>query len=201
MLFSDPYETLGHIYHGEYSDFTATMQEQPFPFTNIYTSQDGFIARQIQGNDRKRRLLTWELSRNLHSFVTIPLSVLISPHQFRDELLYQDTDIWPQFAHGERFAQHLAERGLEDSRVLDLNMLLFVLIAVVSRHRTLAGFAGVKGPFYIKANIENVWRAIPFLDIEEYLTHVNTFDVPVIQDSDLTAPYGALPGGSLPHSS
>ena len=73
---------------------------------------------------------------------------------------------------------------------LGLNLLLSLVGAIVSRHRRIVGQANVRGPFYIKARIENVWRAIPFVDIDEYMAHVKRFDFPVVQASDLMVPTG-----------
>ena len=48
----------------------------------------------------------------------------------------------------------------------------------------------MRGPFYIKARIENVWRTIPFVDLSEYMAHVEKFDFPIVQASDLVVPTG-----------
>ena len=35
-----------------------------------------------------------------------------------------------------------------------------------------------------------MWRTIPFVDLSEYMTHVEEFDFPVVQASDLMVPTG-----------
>ena len=188
-ILSDPYQTLGHRYKGTYSEFCAIMQGGSIPFDNIYTASDGFIARQVGTNARYNRLLTWEFSRDCNSFITIPIPTLQSEEL--DTILASNRgDVRRDYSIGARFKSMLVSKGLEDSSILNLNLLLPLVSVAVSRHRTIVGQAGVRGPFYVKACIENVWRSIPFIDLKEYVDHVEEFDFPVVQDSDLTVPPG-----------
>ena len=191
-ILSDPYQTLGHWYQGTYSEFCNTMGGVSIPFDNIYTANDGFIARQVAMNNRYDRLLTWEFSRNCNSFVTIPIPIL--PLQNSDVILANHEEAgWELYSIGLEFRSSLVSNGLEECRILNLNLLLPLIAVIISRHRRIVARANVKGPFYIKARIENVWRAIPFVDLSEYMTHVEQFDFPVVQASDLMVP----PGTSL----
>lgn len=189
-ILSDPYETLGHWYEGTYSDFTDIMTGSIIPFDNIYTAPDGFIARQARTNDRYHRLLTWEFSRNCNSFVTIPISVLPS---IASDIMDPVTNLnakWAHYSIGAEFRAALAFNGLEDARILNLNLLLSLIGVIIARHRTIVGQANIKGPFFIKARIENVWRTIPFIDVKDYLAHVKRYDFPVVQDSAMIVPLG-----------
>ena len=188
-ILSDPYQTLGHWYQGTYSDFCATMSGASIPFDNIYTAPNGFIARQVAMNDRYKRLLTWEFSRNCDSFVTIPIPTL--PLLDSDAIYANDVEaVWEPYSIGVQFRSSLVSKGLEESRILNLNLLLPLVGVIVSRHRRIVGQANVRGPFYIKARIENVWRAVPFIDLSEYMTHIDRFDFPVMQASDMMVPIG-----------
>ena len=195
-LCSDPFQVLGHRYGGSFTDFSTAMRAPPLPFDNIYTSQDGFVARQVRGNERHKRLFTWEFSRTCNSFVTLPLSTLKVPLSDPDGSFYNSGE-WSQYHHGERFASLLAQKDLRFARVLNLNLVVAVIGGIIARHRSLAGLAGVRGPFYVKTKIENTWRVIPFIDTSEYISHIEAFDVPVVQDSNLTAPLGGWPEGFI----
>ena len=188
-ILSDPYQTLGHWYQGAYSEFCATISGGSIPFDNIFTAPNGFIARQVAMNDRYNRLFTWEFSRNCNSFVTIPIPIL--PLQTSDSTLTNDVETsWEPYSIGVEFRSSLVSKGLGASRILNLNLVLALVGGVFSQHRRIVGQANVRGPFYIKARIENVWRAIPFVDLSEYMTHVEKFDFPVVQASDLMVPAG-----------
>lgn len=188
-IFSDPYQTLGHWYQGTYSDFCATMKGGHIPFDNIYAAADGFIARQATTNNRSNRLFTWEFSRNCNSYVTIPIPTL--PLYDADEYLLDGlVDIWKSYGIGEDFRARLVSKGLASSRVLNLSILLPLIGMIVSRHRKIVRRANIRGPFYIKARMQNVWRTIPFIDLSEYMDHVQKFDFPVVQSSDMTVPTG-----------
>ena len=196
VLSSDPFQVLGHFYSGSFSAFSKVMQGEPLPFDNFYTSQNGLVARQALRNKRYNRIFTWEFSRTCNSFVTLPIPALRVPNA-HSGISPPNFDDWSEYTYGKTFAISLDDRNLEACRVLNLNILLHVLAGVIARHRTLAGYAGVKGPFYIKAMIDNIWRTVPFIDTEEYISHIGAFDVPVVQDSDLTAPSGRWPEGFI----
>ena len=189
-VMSDPYETLGYRYRGTYSDFCNVMAEKMFPFDNVYTSPDGFVARQAKSNDRYHRLLTWEFSRNCNSFITIPISTLSASHSdgMSSKALANQ---WKPYSIGLEFMKSISSKGLERSRILNLNMLLLLCFATISRHRIIVGQANLRGPFYIKARLENVWRTIPFIDLDKYMVHVNQYDIPVVQASDMVVPPGS----------
>ena len=195
-LCSDPFQVLGHWYSGSFMQFATVMKGAPLPFDNIYTSQDGFVARQTFGNERHKRLFTWEFSRTCNSFVTVPLSTLqVPPTRFDGSFYYLDE--WSQYDNGEDFVSRLASKDLRFTRILNLNMLVTLIGGIIARHCSLADLERIKGPFYIKARIENAWRVLPFLDVSEYVSHIETFGFPVVQDSNMTAPLGDWPEGFI----
>ena len=197
VLCSDPFRIFGHWYGGSFTDFRTAMETKPLPFDNIYTSQEGFVARQVRRNERHKRLFTWEFSRRCNSFVTLPLRRMEAPSIDPDGSLY-DLGEWSHYVQGERFISLLARKDLLSFvRVLNLNMVVTLTEGIIARHRALAEGAGVRGPFYLKAIIENTWRVVPFVDSSEYVSHIEAFDVPVVQDSDLTAPSGDWPEGFI----
>ena len=69
-------KVMGHWYDGNLTDFSKVMREQSLPLDNIFSKSDGYVARQTAYNDPRNRVLTWEFSRQCHSFVTLPIPVL-----------------------------------------------------------------------------------------------------------------------------
>lgn len=185
ILCSDPFQMLGHRFRGSFTEFSDAMDKPPIPFDNVYASQDGFVARQVFGGERYNRIFTWEFSRTCNSFVTCPIPML------------RNFEEWLEYDHGEKFASLIAERELHAARVLNLNIVVNLVGATVARHCSLARMANVNGPFYFKAKLENTWRVIPFIDTSEYISHVETYDIPIVQDSHLTAPIGGWPEGFI----
>ena len=171
-ILSDPYEVMGHRYSGHFSDFAEAMSGQSLPFDNVFSMSDGFIARQQIGNDPYHRLFTWHFSRNCHSFITFPFPVL-SP--------VGTNSIWEEYSIGEEFISKINGAELLSARILDLNLMLDLIGAVVRRHQILVGKSGIKGPFYLKAHVENVWRTVPFVDHSSYSRHISEFGLPIVQ--------------------
>ena len=195
-LCSDPFKVLGHWFGGTFAEFSRAMREPLLPFDNIYTAQNGFVARQSNGNNRRNRLFTWEFSRTCDSFVTLPVQSFEVPSLVTIEKM-QDLGVWTTFQHGEDFVSRLAFDDLGYSRVLHLAILAVAINGIVARHRSLAALAGIHGPFFLKARVENAWRVVPFLDTAEFMAHIGNFDIPVVQDSNLEVPWGGWPEGYI----
>lgn len=179
-IFSDPYETMGHWYSGNMHEFIEIMQRGNIPFDNIYPSSEGFIARQTTKNNPYLRVFTWEFSRKCHSLVTFPINVIDRQNSHPAPLGH--------------FLSRVDTSGLESARVLDLSMVMSGALNVMLRHRRLARQANVNGPFYVKIYIENVWRTIPFVDLERFSQNTADYGFPLVQDSDVVVPRA---GGSL----
>ena len=152
-VMSDPYEVMGHWYEGEFEDFCSTMKGGALPFDNIFSMSNGYVARQVNKTNPHRRGFTWHFSRPCHSFVTLPIS-----HSRVDA----SNPVWMGYRFGGNFIAKLQQADIAYVRILDLNQVVLALEAIMRRHRTLAGRANVTGPFYLKAHIENVWRAYTF---------------------------------------
>ena len=180
-ILSDPFEVMGHWYVGNFADFANVMKGKLIPFDNIFSISDGYIARQTTHNDPYTRTLTWEFSRHCHSYVTFPIPVLST----------QDSkSVWGKYSTGQEFIATFTHRSLMGVRILDLNQLLDACDAIIRRHRILVNQANVRGPFYVKAYVENVWRTIPFLDLPAFLSSISAFGLPIVQDHDILVPSG-----------
>ena len=180
-ILSDPYEVLGHNYVGRISDFANSIRGANIPFDNIFSASDGYIARQVSTNSAYGRVFTWHFSRRCHSFISFPIPMLSSAIE---------ASIWNEYDHGRAFISKISEAGLTSARILDLNIIMDLLLVVVKRHRIVAGQAGINGPFYLKANIENVWRTVPFIDHSTFQKHFSTFGLPLNQETEMTVPDG-----------
>lgn len=178
---SDPYETLGHRYSAEFSEFSELMRQDNLPFDNIYSKSGGYIARQTMNYDPYYRVFTWEFSRHCHSFITIPVPLLQSGVFDPDR---------PAASIYEPFNSKIIEKKLKTSRILNLNFTFVTLWAIIRRHRRLVWQANVKGPFYVKAYLENIWRTVPFIDLPAFLDHISEYGFPIVQDTDVLVPNG-----------
>jgi hypothetical protein len=180
-IVSDLYEMKGHWYSEGFPEFVAQMREKPIPFDNLFTHAQGFVARQVAGNKPNFRLLTWEFCRNCDSFVTMPLNAYDNPLRFTD------------YVTGRDFAQEVLSADLSGVRFLDLNIIYAAVSGIIGRHRSLAEKAGVMGPFFVKAHLQNVWRIVPFIDIASFITHVRNHGIPVVQVEHELVPFGIDP--------
>ena len=137
---SDPFRVLGHSYSGSFMDFSEAMRKPALPFDNIYSSQEGFVARQSKsaGMERTRRQFTWEFSRTCNSFVTLPMTSLEVPDPDLVDSI-RDFGKWARFEHGLQFVSRLSDEGFRWSRVLDMSILVVMICNIVARHPLSSG--------------------------------------------------------------
>ena len=162
-------------------------QETDIPslvFDTVYPTTSGFIARQLEGNDPYNYGLTWKIRRNLSCEFVLPLSLYTTNHlnNLIGELAgYKYVNI---------FIEILKAQGHTQPQIVDLNSMLHTLIAIVSKYRRLLKLVDADGRFYFKARLLNVWRILPFIDIETVLDEFKEYGLPMILDSKVTIPIG-----------
>lgn len=187
-ILSDPYATLGHRYTASFSDFSGMMKKGFLPFDNVYATLDGFVARQVKGNDRNLRLFTWEFLRDGHSFVTVPMSRLTcSPSEWTTGTDGQ-IGLLSRGETAREFCEVVHRYGLSDCPILDLTTFADLVLAIFRRHRTIVSQTNKGGPLHTNARIANVWRTIPYLDLPEYIEHVKMYDIPLVQWNEFELP-------------
>ena len=190
-ILTDPYGVSGLRYKGTFSDFSGDMMSGLLPFDNIFSAPHGFTARQTTGNNFSNRLFTWEFSRNGNSFVTIPLQLLSLGQPANSYNSNTLSHPWSGFSNFGEFLQIASQSNLSNLRVLNMNIVVTLLMSIVRRHHTILRSSELRGPFFMKARIENVWRSIPFIDLPEYIEHVKAFGLPIVQDDGFLVPPGS----------
>ena len=168
-----------------------TSTEEAFssvPFDAVYTTAEGFIARQVKNNDPHNYTLTWKMRWDLSCDIVIPLP-LYAINPFDRPFLDLDG-----YDHSVSFINILREQGYTRPRIADLNFMMVLLISSVSKYRRLLKLANAKGEFYFKARVLNAWRILPFIDVEKVLGEFKVHGMPMIMDSTITVPIGDTPG-------
>ena len=157
------------------------------PLNSIYTSHNGYIARQANGNDPHNLGLTWRFRESLVSDVLVPLNFynVDSPYALGEHL--------GGYEQAERFVRILEASNYAAPRVVDLNLLFNLLIGLVETQRRLLAEAKWTKPYFIKAKLLNVWRTIPFLDVDHIIEGFEADGLPVCLDKIVTTPPGSDP--------
>ena len=161
------------------------------PYDTVYTTAEGFLARQVSANDPGTLALTWRMSRDLIGDVIIPLP-------YRHAHNPSDLRPWLRgYAHSSKFIDLLQSAGYTTVKVADLNLLMNILIATASKYRRLLCTAGVGGQYYSKARVLNAWRLCPFVDVESALDRFATHGIPMLMNDTVSMPAGDDPDSFL----
>lgn len=167
-----------------------TSQEMGSPslaFDTVYPTTSGFIARQLEGNDPHNYGLTWRMRRNLSCDIVLPLQ-LYTPHRLNNLI-----SEWDGYKYVDIFTKILKAQGHTQPQIADLNFMLHILIAIVSKYRRLLKLVDEDAQFYFKARLLNVGRIVPFIDIETILEEFKKYGLPMVLDSIVTLPVGDDP--------
>ena len=157
------------------------------PFDTFTQVGRELIARQVGGNDPHNYVLTWRLKRDLSCEIVLPL-----PCYRRDNPLELAQDL-DGYDHSDRFISLLAKKGYGEPQIADLNFLMNVLRATLKQYRSLLKLAEAEGHFHFKVRALNVWRLLPFLDIETVMEAYEEHGLPILMDSIVTYPAGDDP--------
>ena len=156
-------------------------------FDTVYPMTSGFIARHQQGNDPYNYVLTWTIRRDLSCDIVFPLPQYTPKDA---DILYTEC---ADYKYVQTFIEILKEQGHTQPKIADLNYVMSVLISVVSKYRRLLKLADLDGRFHFKARWLNVWRLLPFIDIETVLSDFKEYGLPMSLDSNVTVPIGEGP--------
>ena len=113
---------------------------------------------------------------------------------FRDVNLVVLGELLHGYVHGDRFIEILRFDGHETLDVMDLNLLIFALMATVRKYRRLVRLSTASDQrLFLKARALNFWRVVSFIDVDEFIDDFERFGVPVAMNKNVTWPSGDAP--------
>lgn len=156
-------------------------------FDTVHRISQGFMARQTTGIDPFHLGLSMRLHGSFDCEVMIPLKIYqrTKPEHLRQHL--------HEYQFGTRFINLLKAREFQKVRVIDLNITMNVLTAIVVKYRRLLNLSGADNDFFLKARVHNAWRTLPFVDVEKVVSEFESFGVPMILRKETFVPPGQDP--------
>lgn len=184
----DPLGVSGQRSNLDFDQFFELMSDKTAPgisliYDNFFTIPDGFIARDININNPYNLVTTWRHFRNGFSHVSILLPSTLAANLNSNSWLHG-------YMYQKAFLRSVLGYRYEDCDILDVNLLIFLVIAAFNQQTRLMDRGGIKGPLYTKATLHNVWRRIPFLDTESYIQFIEKHGIPLIQFENELIPPG-----------
>ncbi|GGF46295.1 ATPase AAA [Aliidongia dinghuensis] len=193
MLTADLWRDRGAWSYVEVNEVREIMQQTQgifggISFDTVYTTNVGFVGRQVRNNNPFDFGLTWSLrGATSISDIVIPL------HFYTPDQVSALPDAMDGYEHIDRFAGLLQRSGHASPRVVDLNHLFLVLLCIVEIQRRLLTRAGWTQSYFAKARLLNVWRTIPFLDVAPVLDLFEQHGIPMGLANTVTSPSGSTP--------
>lgn len=168
------------------------------PFDSVFSTNDGFTARHIFSNNPRYLVLTLAIRRDFSCDVVIPFNVF---NGVADSLLESPIS---KYEYAESYVKLLVDKGYwcEDEwmhlDIVDLNSLLYVVIAITNQYRALLRLGTSNPAFHFKARVLQAWRKLPFLDVPQVIESFTHYGVPMPMSDELTIPPGTDPDTFAP---
>lgn len=147
------------------------------PFDNVFTTTDGYLARQTKGNDPLLAGLSFRWWYDGRAVAHIPISV----YEFGEANLQLDP-------MQKEFLGIIRDHGYQYGRVAELSVFATALAATMDKYLLLLEKAGVTGAFFGKVRLCGTWRLIPFINLRPYLEATKKYGFPVIQEGSMYCP-------------
>lgn len=187
LLSADPWHQRDLWIDASPSKIRTILTSESVTLDTFYTTADGFIARQAKNNNPHNLVPMWKIRRDLECEIIIPLQLY---NKVSIQALAVELDGYEQ---AERLLNILQAQSYREPRIADLNFLMSLLDDFVPMYRRLLRLAEVEGDFYFKVRMLNVWRVLPFLDVDVILDEYEKYGLPIAMDSDVMYPVGRGP--------
>ena len=167
-------------------------------FDSVFSTNNGYIARHIFSNNPRYLGLTLAVRRDFSCDIVIPFNVF---NGVADSLLESPIG---KYEYAESYVKLLVDKGYwrEDEwmhlDVVDLNSLLYVVIAITNQYRALLRLVTSDPAFHFKARVLQAWRRLPFLDVPQVIESFTHYGVPMPMSDELTIPHGTDPDTFAP---
>lgn len=178
---------VGHHFPLAYDEFASVMKASAadsqsvivFSLPNTYPTSEGFIARQVEGNDPTIETLTFRWWSNGNVRISIP----INTYDFKASKGKLD-QLQLEFLHA------IESRGYKSGRIAEFSLLVAIIAAMADKYLRLRKSMKIREPFFGKIRIYDTWRVIPYINMRSYIRRISDRGFPVVQDQSLTCPPG-----------
>ena len=182
LLSADPWRQRDLWIDASPSKIRTILTSEYVPLDTFYTTADGFIARQAQNNNPHNLVIMWKIRRDLQCEMIIPLPLY---NKVSIQALAVELEGYEQ---AERLLNILQAQSYREPRIADLNFLMSLLVDFVAKYRRLLQLAEAGVDFYFKVRMLNVWRVLPFVDVDAILNEYEKYGLPIAMDSDVMYP-------------
>lgn len=165
---------------------TTEGRKANIPFDTVYSSATGIVARQCENRDPTTSVITWKIGYDLSSDIFVPFNWSKGSLEHIEEYI-------SAYSLSKEFIAILRDSKISETTVVNLNYIFNILMAVIDAQRALQLKAGWPLDFHIKIKLLNVWRTIPFLDIDYFIRHIKSNGIPICLTNECISPPGNHP--------
>ncbi|TCQ16414.1 helix-turn-helix domain-containing protein [Rhizobium sp. PP-CC-3G-465] len=190
LFFPDPWDEKEISTKLDFSSFSAFMGDKAHggvTFDNVFTTRNGFMARHVQDNIPTRTLHSWRYYNDCTSEVVLPLSSRwIS--DLPEAMLYLKG-----YEHNKKFLRKCYETKITGFYLVDLSQTYSIILEIFRRKKALMEAEGLPWNLFFKVQINNFWRRVPYVDLEEASLFVEKYGIPLVQNKTAYVPAGSDP--------
>jgi hypothetical protein len=192
LLFPDPWGERSIRTKMEFETFSSIMKSVEndtggIPFDNIFSNNNGYTARQIANNHAAGIVFSWRYYFDCVSEITIPLN----------SFWVRDTEDAAKFLDGYAYSTDFVQKCLQSNlirfEVVDVSQLYSILVSVLKRKKFLMDREELSWNIFYKIQINEFWRRVPYIDIEDTRDFIRRSGIPISQEKTIYFPTGRGP--------
>lgn len=149
------------------------------PMEGVYSTTDGFVARQIQGNDLSLATLSLRWWHEGVARFDIPLN------QYD---LHGFIDTHDKHKYGEDYSMLAHELGYSNIKIVDYSIFIQAVASLTNSYLHMLKVIGDTRDVYSCFTLRNVFHTSPFVDSNRFVKRAREYSIPLTMDKDITVP-------------
>jgi len=149
------------------------------PMQAINTTSDGFIARQIKGNDPSLASLSIRWWHDGSVRLDIPLNAY-------DFSSFLDTHEKNKYA--KQYCDLACDAGYKQIKIVDYSIFVQAAASLTNCYIHMLNATNDKRDVYSCFSLRNVFHTSPYVDSESFMNRINKFSLPLTMDQDIRVP-------------
>lgn len=186
IFFKASQSQLGPLHRLSFDDFSNIVRNKDnailgvqCPMQSVQTTADGFLARQIEGNDPSLATLTlrwWHDS-------TVRFDIPLNKHNATGFLETHERN-----SHAKEFHEIVCDTGYSNISIVDYSIVIQVIASLTNHYLQMLNVIGDTRDSLSCFKLRNVFHTSPFVDSKEFIERAREFAIPMTTDEQISVP-------------
>ncbi|MGY6663215.1 MAG: AlbA family DNA-binding domain-containing protein [Glycocaulis sp.] len=161
---------------------------ESIPFDTVQLHASGLLGSQTRANNFESTGVSLKVNSDLSGEILIPINRM-DHADFHAQRIYME-----EYEHFSEFSKNFrCDDGYYRNKIADLNYTMIAISGILYVYMNILSKCGWKDELYVKVQAFNIWRAIPFLDVQYYMDWIEEHGCPMPPHNNELFPSGYAP--------